>query len=200
VLHAIKVLDIDGDGRSEILTADNLGVTLFDRGSGGAWSERALVQGEPGPAPRRGCSEIQVGRLANGQRFLATIEPWHGSEVAIYLAGTDGTFGPRQVVDSTLVDGHALWVADVDGDGDDEVFAGYRGRGARVLAFDFDGASRLWTRAVLDEAMATQDLRGGDLDGDGTPDVVAIGGRTHNVVWYRPRAPGRTRLGTAPGR
>ena len=33
--------------------------------------------------------------------------------------------------------------------------------------------------------IAAQDLRGGDLDGDGTPDVVAVGGSTHNVVWYR---------------
>ena len=37
--------------------------------------------------------------------------------------------------------------------------------------------------------IAAQDLRGGDLDGDGTPDVVAVGGATHNVVWYRPRRP-----------
>jgi hypothetical protein len=40
---------------------------------------------------------------------------------------------------------------------------------------------------VIDPAIAAQDLRGGDLDVDGTPDFVAIGGQTHNVVWYRPR-------------
>ena len=46
-------------------------------------------------------------------------------------------------------------------------------------------------RAVADSdtKIAAQDLHGGDLDGDGTPDVVAIGGSTHNVVWYRPRTP-----------
>ena len=33
------------------------------------------------------------------------------------------------MIDTTLKEGHALWVADVDGDGDDEVFAGYRGPG-----------------------------------------------------------------------
>ena len=40
-------------------------------------------------------------------------------------------------------------------------------------------------RTVIDSEIAAQDLRGGDLDGDGTPDVVAVGGSTHNVVWYR---------------
>ena len=39
--------------------------------------------------------------------------------------------------------------------------------------FDFDG--KTWDRTVVDPAIAAQDLRGGDLDGDGTPDVVAVG-------------------------
>jgi len=198
LLHGIKVLDFDGDRRSEVLSADNLGVTLFRRepGERGSWSSRVLVAGAPGTAPKRGASEIQVGRLADGTRFLATVEPWHGTQVAIYRAdrpfpGSGSgpeSFGPRTVIDDTLQDGHALWVADVDGDGDDEVFAGFRGTGTSVLAYDFDGHA--WTRTVLDPATAAQDLRGGDLDGDGTPDFVTIGGKSHNVVWYRvPRSP-----------
>ena len=98
-------------------------------------------------------------------------------------------FGSRTVLDSTLADGHALWVADVDGDGDDEVFAGHRGKDHRVSMYDLDRTSGKWTRTVLDRDIAAQDLRGGDLDGDGTPDVVAVGGATHNVVWYRFRRP-----------
>jgi hypothetical protein len=186
VLHAIKVLDFYGTGSAAILTADNLGVALFnrERGPEGEWLMRSLTSGAPGEPPKRGSSEIHVGHLANGRRFLATVDPWHGNEVAVCLAEGSATFGPRSVLDSGLKDGHALWVADVDGDGDDEIFAGYRGPGTSVLAFDFDG--KTWARTILDSDIAAQDLRGGDLDGDGTPDVVAIGGKTHNVVWYRP--------------
>jgi FG-GAP-like repeat len=194
LLHGIKVLDFEGDSRPEVLAADNLGVTLFRRepGERGSWSSRVLVAGAPGTAPKRGASEIQVGRLADGTRFLATVEPWHGTQVAIYRADRPfpgsgpESFGPRTVIDDTLQDGHALWVADVDGDGDDEVFAGFRGTGTSVLAYDFDGHA--WSRTVLDPATAAQDLRGGDLNGDGTPDFVAIGGKSHNVVWYKNRA------------
>jgi hypothetical protein len=89
------------------------------------------------------------------------------------------------MVDDTLDAGHALWVADFDGDGDDEVFAGHRGKDHRVSLYDFDGKN--WIRTVLDRDIAAQDLRGGDLDGDGSHDVVSVGGSTHNVVWYRPR-------------
>ena len=194
VCHAIDVLDLDGDGVSEALGASNAGVTvLSDFFISGAVvaMPRALVQGAPGDAPKKGSSEVHVGKLKDGRRFLATVEPWHGTDVAVYVSESlkPLKFGPRAVIDSTLKDGHALWVADVDGDGDDEVFAGFRGPGTSLLAFDFNG--KTWDRTVVDPKIAAQDLRGGDLDGDGTPDVVAVGGSTRNVVWYRPKKAGR---------
>jgi hypothetical protein len=191
VTHAIDVVDIDGDGHHEVLAASNLGVTRFDvvgvTGGLALFQPETLAAGAPGEAPKRGSSEVHVGRLKDGRRYLATVEPWHGTEVAVYLSESlkPLRFGPRTVIDSSLKDGHALWVADVDGDGDDELFAGYRGAGTSVLAFDFNG--KTWDRTVVDDKIAAQDLRGGDLDGDGTPDVVAVGGSTRNVVWYRPK-------------
>ena len=189
VLHAIEVIDINGTGRADILTADNLGVAWVGEQAGvrDAWFARDLAPGAPGDAPKRGASEVHLGRLADGRRFLATVEPWHGSMVAVYVAVGPKSleFGPRTVLDDTLADGHALWVADVDRDGDDEVFAGHRGKDHRVSVYDYNG--RTWDRSVLDRDIAAQDLRGGDLDGDGRPDVVAVGGQTRNVVWYRPR-------------
>jgi hypothetical protein len=184
VIHAIEVIDANGDGISDILTASNAGVDLF---RGKSSEPLALSPGSPGQAPKRGSSEVHLGRLADGRRFLATIEPWHGSEVVVCTAADAKAFhfGPRVVIDDTLADGHALWVADVDRDGDDEIFAGHRGRDHRVSMYKLDRAGKSWTRTVLDRDVAAQDLRGGDIDGDGTPDVVAVGGSTHNVVWYR---------------
>jgi len=210
VLHAIEVIDdrfgpdpprlMAPDWSPAFLTADNLGVAFVkqSRDRSARWGDVPLIPGATGSAPKRGSSEVHLGRLADGRFFLATIDPWHGNEVAVCLSkgnapvrigdriiGDDRmTFGPRTVIDDTLAEGHALWVADVDGDGDDEVFAGHRGKDARVSAYDFDG--KTWVRTVLDRQITAQDLRGGDLDGDGTPDVVGIGGASHNVVWYRP--------------
>ncbi|GAC1467258.1 MAG: VCBS repeat-containing protein [Isosphaeraceae bacterium] len=190
VLHAIDVLDMDGDGRGEILAASNLGVTHFAVAlvaGAPVFPTQSLVPGATGKAPRKGASEVHFGRLKDGRRFLTTIEPWHGTEVCVYLSESlkPLEFGPRTVIDSSLKDGHALWVADVDGDGTDEVFAGYRGEGTSVLAFAYNG--KTWDRTVVDHQIAAQDLRGGDLDGDGIPDIVAIGGQTHQVIWYRPK-------------
>jgi hypothetical protein len=197
VMHAIEVLDVDGDDRADILAATNAGVQLVRMtvpfaaaAEDWRWEVRRLSLGAPGEAPARGSSEVHLGRLKDGRRFLATIDPWHGGEVAVCLEETPRSlkFEPRTVIDDTLDAGHALWVADVDGDGDAEVFAGHRGADARVSVYRYDGLD--WNRNVIDRAIAAQDLRGGDLDGDGRPDVVAIGGATGNVVWYRPRSPG----------
>jgi len=193
VMHAIEVIDANGDGVSDILTADNGGVILLRGKSSGFL---ALTPGAPGTAPKRGASEVHLGKLADGRKFLATIEPWHGHQVAVCFAAGDSRyrgsddakalrFSPRNILDDTLADGHALWVADVDGDGDDEIFAGHRGKDHRVSLYDFDRTSKTWSRTVIDRDIAAQDLRGGDLDRDGTPDIVAVGGATHNVVWYR---------------
>jgi hypothetical protein len=174
-------------GRATVYMANNLGVTEVGLFHPGAVREDGAVDripGASGKAPKRGSSEVHRGFFADNRMFLATIDPWHGSEVAISIEGPNGAFGTRTVIDNTLDDGHALWVADVDGDGNDEIFAGHRGKDARVSVYRFDG--KRWSRTVLDPALTAQDLRGGDIDGDGRPDVVAIGGKSHNVVWFRP--------------
>jgi hypothetical protein len=193
VLHAIRVMDLDHDGRDDVLTASNRGVEFHRMTVNGAlkpdewrWASALLSAGAPGAAPKCGSSEVHIGRLSDGRRFVASIDPWHGSTVAVGLESLPRTlkFDPAEPIDTTLDDGHALWVADVDGDGDDEVFAGHRGKDARVSLYDFNGLT--WDRTIIDREIAAQDLRGGDLDADGVPDVVAIGGKTKNVVWYRP--------------
>ncbi len=95
VLHAIEVIDVTGDGLADILTADNGGVQLITREPGDAghgdatWRKVPLVAGAAGNPPKRGCSEVHLGR-AGGSRFLATIEPWHGTQVVVYKENDTG--------------------------------------------------------------------------------------------------------------
>ena len=194
-LHAIELVDlVDVGGPSTVLAASNRGISAihYSPPPGNDFRTTDLVPGAPGDAPRKGSSEVHLGKFRDGRKFLAAVEPWHGTDVVIYASESPGPlrFGPRLVIDATLKEGHALWAADVDGDGDDEVFAGYRGGTGGVLMFDFDGKAA-WARSVLDPGLTAQDLRGGDIDGDGTPDIVAIGGRSHEVVWFRPIRPAR---------
>jgi aldos-2-ulose dehydratase/isomerase family protein/VCBS repeat protein/FG-GAP repeat protein len=185
LVHGVHVMDWNGDGRDEILTASAQGVNLFEakgRGSNLEWTRTLLT---PGDQTERyhGASEIDVGKVG-GWRFLATIEPWHGDKVVVYPQ-VKGGFPERQVIDSSFKSGHALVCADLDGDGNDEIVAGYRGPGTSLFIYhakDKDGTG--WERETLDTEMAASCLAIADMNGDGRPDIVAIGSSTANVKWY----------------
>lgn len=187
VVHGVNVLDWDGDGRDEILTASFEGVHLYHaagHGAGLTWNRTHLAAGDQQSTPKRGSSEIGVGKVG-GKRFLATIEPWHGDQVVVYLEAKRGELWDRHVIDPTFHEGHALACADLDGDGNDEIVAGYRGPGTSMYVYyAADTSGTNWERQLLDAEMAASGVVIWDLDGNGRKDIVAIGSATENVKWY----------------
>ena len=182
VLHGVSIMDIDVDGREDILTASFVGVDMFRFGKEGKWLRNKLVAGDPAPWPKGGASEIAVGMLGK-ERFLATIEPWHGNQVAVYRFGKNDW--ERLVIDDKLNDGHTLLTADLNGDGRDEIIAGYRGEGRSVNIYSFDKSSKKWVKQILDNGgIAAAACAVADLNGDGKIDVACIGSATMNLKWY----------------
>ncbi len=181
VVHCIYIIDWDGDGRDEILTASFTGIHLFKLGGDGRWSRTEIAKGDPAPWPKSGSSDVAVGRLG-AARFLAAIEPWHGNQVVIYRQA--GREWARQVIDATLVDAHTILTADLNGGGLDEVIAGYRGQGRSVYIYSAgDPAGERWSRAPLDAGgMGAAACAVADLNGDGRPDIACID--STRLKWY----------------
>lgn len=183
VLHGLAVADWNKDGREDILTASFLGIDVFSFGKKKTWERSRIVSGNPDPWPRSGSSEIAVGRLGK-DRFLSAIEPWHGNQVVVYRQ--EGQSWKRQVIDTSLNDGHVLLTEDLTSDGRDEIIAGYRGEGRSVHIYSAEDArGTRWTRQVLDAGgIAAAGCAVADLNGDGRPDITCIGAATANLKWY----------------
>ena len=186
VMHGIAVVDWDGDGHDEILTASFSGIHLYKLLQDGHWSRTEIAKGDPSPWPKCGASDVAVGSIGS-RRFLCTIEPWHGNQVAVYLEEQGSWI--RQVIDDSFVDGHTIHAVDLNGDGRDEIIAGYRGAGGAVYVYyPEDASGRRWQRRVLDKGgVAAASCVAVDLNGDSRLDVACIGSASANLKWYETR-------------
>jgi len=140
-----------------------------------------------------------MGFLDHGKSpFIATIEPWHGNQVVVYTPPAHGEgLWKRHVIDEQLRWGHAVWCADLDGDGNDELIIGVRDdpnpragdkftprRGVRIYKCT-DGKGETWVRQIIDDGgVAVEDLTAADLNGDGRIDIIAVGRQTGNARIY----------------
>ena len=179
IVHGLYIVDWDGDGRDDILTASFTGIHLFHPEKNGQFTRTQLAAGDPAPWPKSGSSDVAVGSLA-GSRFLAAIEPWHGNQVAIYRQR--GGQWARHVIDDSFTDGHTTVTADFNRDRRDEVVAGYRGAGGNLYLYSADASGERWTRETLDARMAAAACITADINGDGRVDLACIDAT--RLKWY----------------
>jgi len=195
VLHNFCSVPAQDRSGKDLLCASYEGITLLKPGEAGKWTGTRLADGnQANPKGNRGSSEVAMGRLKSGKKVIATIEPWHGNQVVVYTEPTArGRMWVRHVLDDKLKWGHAVSFADLSGSGSDDLVIGVRDdlsknpgerRGVRIYTAD-DEQGANWTRHDLDPGgVAVEDLAVADLNGDGKPDIVAVGRQTGNVRIY----------------
>jgi len=186
VVHGILITPWPADRRGPdcVLTASFVGLHAHCPEDGGAkWTRTLIDAGDPAPRPKSGASDVALGHLGR-LKFLAAIEPWHGEQVSIYREAK-GAWS-RNVIDRSLVDGHTIVTADLNGDGRDEVIAGYRGKGRSVYIYSAkDKRGVAWEKTILDDGgIAAAACVAADLNGDKRPDIACIGSATTNLKWY----------------
>jgi hypothetical protein len=176
IQHNFLVANLDGDPADELITASKEGLRLWNRGQDGTWTHVLVGEGAPG--------EVKLGRVA-GRRVLATVEPWHGAGVAVYVEQPGGTPWSKRTIENALTEGHALGWADFNGDGDDELAVGWRRGEPGLAVYSVTGDGTLASKMLVDDGgMDCEDLIVGDFNGDKRPDIVASGRATRNITIY----------------
>ncbi len=194
-MHNHCHIDFDNNATVDTITASREGISLVRR-AGNDWEMVRLGDGitDATDPNLNGAGEVKIGKLKSGRRFLASVEPMHGDHLAVYLEPKDkAEKWERHVIDQGFKRGHALGIADFDGNGSDDIAFGHSDTpekfGVNVYS-PADDVGDQWGKHVLDAGgMATEDLAVGDLNGDGRPDIVAGGRSTHNVKLYLNAAP-----------
>jgi dienelactone hydrolase len=181
--HGIGFGDIDGDGRGDIVTPRGwLRAPRDVRNGRWIWM-----------------SEFQLHRDGSIPLLVFDVDDdgdndvvWgRGHNVGLYWLEQGNADGKRtwtrHVIDTSWTEAHSLLLADIDGDGDDELVAGkrYMGHDGKdpgeydplVIAwYKFDKSTRAWRRGLISRAWRIGfdlDPKAADLDGDSDVDLVA---------------------------
>ncbi len=179
-MRDVEIADLDGDGLDDLaVVTHDQGVVAWVSPAGGAWTVTRLDE-----QPNTIVHEVEVGDLDGDGRPEIYATPsapnkLDGSpqpgEVVRYLPTEPG--GARTVV-AALGDRHAkeILVDDVDGDGTDELYVvveAVAGGEVEIRRYDADTpADAARVIAHLPDKLC-RFLTAGDIDGDGTTEMVA---------------------------
>lgn len=193
--HGIGFGDINNDGRDDIL----VGSGWYERPEGdpyaGEWAFHADWDG------KFSCPMLVRDVNGDGLNDLIWGNP-HDFGVYIWLAqpglAGDGKLGFNEVqLDDSFSQAHAIHLADLDGDGQDELITGKRVRAhngrdpggdmpALIVYYTWDAKFESFERhdIAADVGIGLQ-IRTADLDADGDLEIIVAGKDGTQILWNR---------------
>lgn len=193
--HGIGFGDINNDGRDDIL----VGTGWYERPEGDPYAKQWVFH----PDWNRDFSCPMLVRDVNGDGHNDLI--WgnpHNFGVFVWLAdpdaaGDDGKIRFKEIkLDDSFSQAHAIHLADLDGDGREELITGKRLRGHNgkdpgssdpllIVYYTWDARFESFKRHTINtgEVGIGLQIRTADLDADGDLDIVVAGKDGTQILW-----------------
>jgi gliding motility-associated-like protein len=184
IAHSVYAADMDGDGDMDIVSAsmgdntiawyENDGASIpswtatnIDTNSSGAHSVHA--------ADMDGDGDMDIVSASYANNTIA----WYENDGA-----SDPTWTAVDI-DTNRSYAHSVFVADMDGDGDQDIVSA-SGGGNNIVWYKNDGATNpSWTAYVIDtNAPDARLVFAADMDGDGDMDVISASYGDDTIAWY----------------
>jgi hypothetical protein len=161
-VEGLVVIDIDGDKKMEIVA----GTTIYRRGEAGRWQAEPFAKGYA--MTRLGVADLD----GDGRLEIVVAEGESNPARLVWFKGPTWLAHPLR---ADLFHPHSLQIADFNGDGLPDIFAGEMGLGRhknpRLFIYVNLGSGKFEENLIC-EGIPTHDAKAGDLRGDGRPDIV----------------------------
>jgi hypothetical protein len=185
LLTHVQVVDLDGDGATEVVACDALGHRLvrFDRTSDGSWASSTVVGDLHVPAHATVVDLDGDGDLDIVVAILGDILPSDADVGRVELLERTATGYERRVLLDDVRRVADVQPGDFDGDGHLDL---------AVAVFGYARGEVLWLRARGDGTFAPRQLLSGagaihvpvrDFDGDGDLDIATIMSQDDEELW-----------------
>jgi flagellar hook assembly protein FlgD len=189
---SIMAADVDRDGDLDVVaagsTADEIAWWENTAGDGTSWTKRSVATAVDGayaayPADMDGDGDIDIVGAASVDDEVAWWENTNGSATA----------WTKRSIASTFDGAEAVWVGDVDGDGDLDV-VGAANLGDKIWWWEnANGSGTSWTRHRVGAGFdGAHEVSAADIDGDGDLDFLAVAENDDDVMWWENRQAGRS--------
>ena len=181
---SVFATDLDGDGDKDAISASGIDDKV-------AWHENTDGQGVFGP--RQVITTLADGALSvfaadlDGDGDKDVLSASHNDNKIAWYENTDGlgAFGPQQVVTTAVNRATSVFVADLDGDGDQDVLSASRNDHKIAWYKNTNGQGAFSTqRVITTSAEYASAVFAADLDRDGDQDVLSASVRDDKIAWY----------------
>jgi Ca2+-binding RTX toxin-like protein/6-phosphogluconolactonase (cycloisomerase 2 family) len=184
--RAMTIADLDGDSDFDFVVGEVHGGRLlawYENNGSASFTQRTIGNL---PGHINGITHVDYDGDGDLDLVVAFTYPGGstGGQFSKFTNNGDGTFTSPGNLSDTGTYPWGVSAADFDGDGDQDLVVSGTGSSPVVAWYANDGSGNFAHQANLSTTYGAEYVTTGDLNGDGTIDVLVAAGSHNKVVWY----------------